>query len=282
MGSKLEATELVIATYRRAFADIGQYALLTIPMFVFLLIGNYLQFSYIFELLKHRSFPNFELDPRLLFVQLFGAFFFVMLFTNVVHRTLLGAEGPRNLVGFGWGRREFRVLGRGLLLVATIALLNASAFAFILVATAGGRPPVWVFLVFPFLPLASMVAIVFLYCRMNPYLIAACLDADLDLRATFRSTRGNTFMIFGSHVLTVLPLMVASLVGSLAVGSLNALSLESVNLWLLVPVATAFQVVAAIVVTVLLALIYEQLLLVPALQGNQPEPDARLPESSGS
>lgn len=274
---KLDVTATVSAAYLRTLADVRGYALLAAPMIVFLLFGNYIQFSYMVEIAKRGDLASFEFDPRLVLIQLVSIPLYVMLFTNIVRRTLLGSNGPRNPLGLGWGRREFRVLGRGLIFVGAPLLVYALAFTLILIATANGRPPVWIFVFLPFLPLASMIAVVFLYCRLCVYPITPCLDADLDFRNAFQSTRGNVLPIFGSHLLTALPFLIGSSAVSIVLGSQNVLLLEDKSLVLWIPVLTVVQMGIAIVVTVLLALIYEQLVLIPATEGGRDSPSgARL------
>jgi len=259
--TKLDVTETVSAAYRRSLVDLRDYLLLAAPMFVFLLFGNYVQLSYMADILKRGAY--FELDPRLGLIQLVGILLFAMMLANIARRTLLGSKGPRNLFGVGWGKREFRVLGRGLIVIGAIPLFNAFAFGITLAATANGRPPIWIFIILLFLPLASMVAIVFFCCRSCTYPIAPCLDADLGFREAFKSTRGNVLPIFGSCLLAALPFMIGSSVISVLVGLPTHLIPFDTYLMLSIPFITAVQMGFAIVFTVLLTLIYERLVLIP-------------------
>ncbi len=263
---KLDVMGTVGAAYRRTLADLRGYALLAAPMFVFLLFGNYIQLSYMADIVKRGDFVSFEFDPRLFLIQLVGIPLYVMLFANIVRRTLIGSNGPRNSLGLGWGRREFRVVGRALLVALILALVYAPPFILALLASADGQPPVLVVALVAFGPLAAMIAIVFLYCRLCVYPIAPCLDAELDVPGAFRSTRGNVLPIFGSHLLTALPFLIGSSAISIVVGSPNDLILEDKYLILSIPFITVVQMGFAIVVTVLLALIYERLVLIPAAE----------------
>ena len=265
---KLDVIETVGTAYRRTFVDLRGYLLLAAPMFVFLLFGNYVQLSYMADIVKRGAY--FDLDPRLALIQLVSILLYAMMLTNIARRTLLGSNGPHNLFGVGWGKREFRVLGRGLIVIGAIPLIYAFAFGIVLATTANGRPPIWIFIFLTFLPLASMVAIVFFCCRLCIYPVAACLDADLGFREAFKLTRGNVFSIFGSCLLTALPFLVGSSLISILLGLLNHLIPLDKYPMLSIPFITAFQMGFAIVFTVLLTLIYSRLVLIPTTSPHGP------------
>lgn len=281
---KLDVTKTVATAYRKAQDNFRSYVVLAMPVFLFALFGGSLTVSRMIDRMKRGNLAAFEFDPLTIPIQIVSAVLYVMLFANVVRRTLLGPNGPRNSLGLGWGRREFRIIGRALLVTLVLTLAYSLVFSPILLSAAGLLPILVVALAI-FGPLPAMAAAVFLSCRLCTYPVAPCLDDELGFRAAFRSTRGNVLPIFGSFLLTALPFLigmsVVSIVLSIVLGSPMVPIWENESFLVAFPFLTAIGMGFTIFGMVLLALIYEQLVLVPAGEQNQPASGTASPGVSG-
>lgn len=276
---KIDVTWTVGAAYRQTRDNLYDYAILALPIFLFSLFSTYFTVSRAADGMMRNRLSMLEFDPLMIPVQIISIALYVMLLGSIVRRALLGPNGPRNSLGLGWGRREFRIIGRAFLVGLLIASVYAVPFALTLLASADKQPAVLVVALAAFGPLIAIIALVFICCRLCTYLIAPCLDADLDFRAAFRSTRGNVLRIFGSYLLTALPFMIGMMALSILFGSATMPTWESQSFLWVLPFLTAIGTGFTIVAMVLMALIYEQLDPIPDVSANDGlNTGTRLPE----
>lgn len=266
---KLPVVTTLGAAIRQTVQNAAGYGLLALPTFLFSLLSYYVQVSQLNYSISSGDFSRNRFDLITISLQIASLAFYVMLFANVVRRTLLGRAGPRNALGLGWGWREFRIVGRYVLVLMLMLLLLAPIFVLVVALISDKEAAAWL----AFVPLVTLALVVFVSCRMLPYITAPSLDARLGLGDAFDSGKGNVLRIFACFLLLMLPYLVAWLVFAVTVGSpIDMAMLLMTRSFLAVIVFNFIGLTWTVFSMVLVALIYEHLVLVPAAEENLSEP----------
>jgi len=275
--TKLPVFATVGAAFQRFAADFLDYVLLAVPMFLFSLISSYREISRVADRM-HGDLTAMHFDWLMIPIQIFSFALYIMLFANVVRRTLLGTNGPRNALGLGWGWREFRILGRWLLVWLITIVLFVPYFVFSRSFLNDSPLVGWLIILLGVISLSTLVVFVFVFCRITTYVTAPSVDANLSLQAAFVSTRGNVLRIFSCFLLIILPFSVVLLVIRVIWGSKLLSVGEGVSL--ILPVLNATGLLCVVLGMILSALIYKHLVMVPVIAGDIGGGAIRVPETS--
>ena len=265
---KLPVIATLTAAIRQTARNVTGYGLLALPTFLSSLLSYYVQVSHLNYSISSGDFSRSRFDFITLGLQIAAIVFYVMLFANVVRRTLLGETGPRNKLGLGWGWREFRIVGRYLLVLAVMLLLLAPIFVLVVALINDKEAAAWL----AFVPLVILALVVFVSCRMLPYITAPALDARLGLGDAFDSGKGNVLRIFACFLLLALPYLIAWVVFAATIGSPLEIAMLMTRSFVAVIFFNVVSLTWTVISMVLVALIYEHLVLVPAAKENLPGP----------
>jgi len=279
--SKLPVIATLSAVVQRISKNVTSYGLLALPTFFFSLLSYYVQISHVNYSIESGDYSRTRFDLVTFASQIVGIVLYVMLFANIVRRTLLGSVGPRNIFGLGWGWREFRIVGRYLLVLIVLLLLLAPVIVLVISMTGDKEKSLWL----AFIPLATLALVVFVSCRTLTYVTAPSLDTRMSFGDAFDSTKGNVLRIFASFLLLMLPYLIAWAIFVAIVGSPIEVALLVTNSFLVVIVLNFVSVTMTVFSMVLVALIYEHLVPAPTtgqeLPGSEtswiPVSPARLP-----
>lgn len=256
---KLPVIATLGAAIRRTLSDVAGYGLLALPTFLYSLLSYYLQMAQVNHSIESGDFSRTRFDLITFALEIVGVVLYVMLFASIVRRTLLGKSGPRNTFGFGWGWREFRIVGRYLLVLIVLLLLFAPVVVLVISMIGDKEASAWL----AWVPLATLVLVVFVSCRTLTYVTAPTLDAKLRLGDAFDSTKGNVLRIFASFLLLMLPYLIAWAIFIAVLGSPFAVVLILTGSILAVVILNLVGISMTVISMVLVALIYEHLVLLP-------------------
>jgi len=263
---KLPVIATLGAAIRQTVRNVAGYGLLALPTFLFSLLTYYVQVSHLNYSISSGDISRSRFDLVTIGLQIASIAIYVMLFANIVRRTLLGETGPRNKLGLGWGWREFRIVGRYLLVLVLMSLLLAPIFVLVVALISDKEAAAWL----AFVPLVILALVIFVSCRMLPYITAPSLDARLGLGDAFDSGKGNVLRIFACFLLLMLPYLVALVVLAATIGTSIDMAMLMTHSFLAVILFNLVGLTWTVISMVLVALIYEHLILRPASEESLP------------